>query len=153
MKAPFTIHFRPLPALITLLALSVLACGGKETAVPTSDKVKKVWTAQTVKENATLVYTKGATGNIRNYGAFRLDLSNPPTVSLTDWDGLTFTGQYELPSDTRILLKNLTPQPTGTNGTIEFTINSIGDNQLDLTRSTSSPKTGGSTNQYVLTNL
>lgn len=121
--------------------------------MPVSDKVKKVWTAQIVNENTTLVYTKGATGNIRNYGAYRLDLSNPPAVSITDWDGLTSTGQYDLPSDTRLVLKNLNPQPTGTNGTIEFTINSVADSQLNLTRSTSSPKTGGTTNQYVLTNL
>lgn len=153
MKTNSLRRVRPVRGLLILLALSLVACGGKETAVPVSDKVKKVWNAQTVKENATLVYTKGATGNIRNYSAFRLDLRNPPTVSFTDWDGLTFTGQYELPSNTRILLKSLNPQPTGTNGTIEFTINSVGDNQLDLTRNTTSPKTGGSNNQYVLTNL
>ncbi|WP_332368319.1 hypothetical protein [Spirosoma telluris] len=140
-------------ALMAILMLLVMACGGKETTVPVSDKVKKAWTAQTVKENSTLVYTKGATSNIRNYNGFRLDLSNPPAVSITDYDGLTFTGQYEVPSDTRLVLKNLNPQPTGTNGTIEFTINSVSDNQLDLTRVTSSPKTGGTTNQYALTNL
>lgn len=135
-----------------LVATLALTSCGNETAEPASDRLKKVWTAQTVRENTTLVYTKGATGNVRNYGPFRLDLSNPPAVSFTDWDGLTFTGQYELPSDTRLLLKSLNPQPTGTNGTIEFTINSVSDNQLDLTRTSTSPKTGGSTNQYVLTN-
>lgn len=137
---------------VVILTLLLMACGGKETAVPVSEKVKKVWTAQTVKENSTLVYTKGATGNVRNYTPFRLDLSNPASASITDYDGLTFTGQYDVPSDTRLVLKNLNPQPTGTNGTIEFTINSVSDNQLDLTRTSSSPKTGGTTNQYVLAN-
>lgn len=153
MKMSISLHLRPSRGLVILLSVSVLGCGGKETAVPVSDRVKKVWTAQTVRENTTLVYTKGTTGNVRNYGAFRLDLSNPPTVSFTDWDGLTVTGQYELSSDKRLVLKGLTPQPTGTSGIIEFTINSISDNQLDLTRTTSSPKTGGTTNQYILTNL
>lgn len=153
MKLAISLRLWPSRGLMLLLTLSVIACGGKETVTPVSERVKKAWTAQTVKENTALVYTKGATGNARNYGAFRLDLRNPPTVSFTDWDGLTSVGQYEVPSDTRLVLKNLNPQPTGTNGTIEFTINSVGDNQLDLTRTSSSPKTGGSTNQYILTNL
>ncbi len=147
------LRYWPAHGLMVLLAVNFMACGGKQTAVPVSDKVKKVWTAQTVKENTTLVYTKGSTSNIRSYNAYRLDLSKPPAVTFTDWDGLTFTGQYDLPTDTRLVLKNLTPQPSGTGGTIEFTINSVGDSQLDLTRVTTSPKTGGSTNQYVLTNL
>lgn len=140
-------------ASTAVLAVLVIACGGKEAAIPVSEQVKKVWTAQTVKENTTLVYSKGATANVRNYGAFRLDLSRPPAVTFTDWDGVTITGQYELPTDTRIVMKNLTPQPTGSGGTVEFTINAVADNQLDLTRTTTSPKTGGTTNQYVLTNL
>lgn len=153
MKTTFP-RFWPRCGPTLALSLGLLACGGsKETAEPVSGKVRKVWTAQSVKENSTVVFTKGATGNIRNYGSYRLNLSQPPTVSLTDWDGLTATGQYELASDTRLVLKNLTPQPTGSNGTIEFTINAVTASQLDLTRVTSSPKTGGTTNQYVLTNL
>lgn len=103
---------------------------------------KKVWTARTVNENSTLVYTKGTTGNIRNYGAFRLDLSQPPAVSFTDYDGVTFTGQYELPTDTRLVLKGLSPAPTSTGGTIEFTINAVGDSQLDLTPEHQQPQNG-----------
>ncbi len=152
MNATRFARFQPARGLMVLLTLSLLACGGKKTAEPTADRLKKVWTAQTVREDETLVYTKGATGNVRNYAPFRLDLSNPPAVSYTDYDGLIFSGQYELVGDTRLVLRNLNPQPTATNGTIEFTINSIGDGQLDLTRTTTSPKTSGSTNQYVLTN-
>jgi hypothetical protein len=136
--------------VIVIVAMLATTCGTKTPEPTTSDKLKKVWIIQTVKENSTLVYTKGATSNIRNYSTFRLDLSNPSAVSITDYDGLTFTGQYEVSSDTRLVLKNLNPQPTGTNGTIEFTINSMSDTQLDLTRITTNPKTGGTTNQYVL---
>lgn len=141
------------PTVIVIVAMLVMACGTKTPEPAMSDKVKKVWTVHTVKENSTLVYTKGATSNIRNYNAFRLDLSNPPSVSITDWDGLTFTGQYEVPIATRLVLKNLNPQPFRTNGTIEFTINSVNDNQLDLTRADTNPKTGDTSNQYALTNL
>lgn len=133
------------------LSFFCLACS-KETTEPVLDKVKKVWTAQIVRENGAVVYTRGLANNIRNYTPYKLDLSNPSSASITDCDGITSAGQYELPSDTRLVLKNLNPQPTGTNGTIEFTINSISDAQLDLTRATISLKTGGTTNQYVLTN-
>ncbi|RYC70055.1 hypothetical protein EQG79_09295 [Spirosoma sordidisoli] len=131
--------------------MSLPACS-PQNVESRSDKLKRVWTAQTVKENSSLVYTKGGAGNIRNYDSFRLDLSSPPAVSFTDYEGSTFTGQYQLQTDTRLVLKGLSPIPTSTSGTIEFTINAVNDNQLDLTRTTSSPKTGGSTNQYVLTN-
>jgi uncharacterized membrane protein len=144
--------FKRACAVVSIMTMLIMACG-KKTTRPISDMAKKVWTAQTVKENTTLVYTKGVTTNIRNYGSYRLDLSNPPAVTYTDWDGIASMGQYELPSDTRLVLKNLNPQPNGTGGTIEFTINSIGDNQLDLTRTSANAKTGGTTNQYVLTTL
>ncbi len=152
---PLSTHFFSMktPALLSLFGalLLVTACGGPK-ADPLEEQLKKVWTAQTVRENNTLVYSRGGASNARNYTRYRLDLSNPPSAALTDWDGLTFIGQYELQGSTQLVLKNLTPQPTDTNGSIEFTINSASDTQLDLTRSTASPKTGGSSNQYVLTN-
>ncbi|MBO0950907.1 hypothetical protein [Fibrella forsythiae] len=138
--------------LALLLIASQLSCGKKTAVAPSTDQLKKVWSAQSVKENSATVYTKGGAANSRNYTAFRLDLSNPPAVSFSDWDGVTATGQYEVTGGTRLVLKNLTLPPSSTNGTIEFTINSVNDTQLDLTRITVSPKTGNSTNQYVLTN-
>ncbi len=152
MKKQTPFPTRPARSLALALLLIASACGSKDTAVPVADNVKKVWAAQTVQENSTLVFTRGAVGNSRNYASYRLDLSNPPSASLTDLDGVPLSGQYELPSDTRLILKNLNPQPSGTNGTIEFTINSVSNSQLNLTRTTTSQKTGGTTNQYLLTN-
>ncbi len=142
--------------LFTFLAATLIfglltGCGGKKVA-PVSERIAKVWTAQKVDENNATVYTRGAASNVRNYTTFRLDLSKAPTVEYTEFDGNKFTGQYSVPSDTRLVLSNLNPAPTGTNGTIEFTINSIEDNSLVLTRTTASQKTGNTNNVYTLSN-
>ncbi|GAB3941849.1 hypothetical protein GCM10028805_05670 [Spirosoma harenae] len=126
-------------------------CGGSKVA-PVSERIAKVWTASKVDENSTTVYTKGGTANIRDYSKFKLDLSKAPTVTYTEYDGNTFTGQYSLPDDNTLKLTNLNPSPTGDNGAITFTINSIDDSNLKLTRQTASQKTGGTTNVYGLTN-
>jgi hypothetical protein len=115
----------------------------KDVVETTADKVKKIWTVQSAKENGANVFTKGGTGNVKAYYSnFQLDLSNPPSVTLTEVDGLTFTGTYELVGDTKLILKNLTPTPFGTNGTIEFTITKIDGTQFEITRTTTNLKTG-----------
>ncbi len=137
--------------LSTLIMIALLlGCKGKDPA-PVSERIAKAWTAQKVDENTATVYTKGGT-NVRNYDKFRLDLSKSPTVTFTDFDGNTFTGQYSVPSDTRLVLTGLTPAPTGTNGTIEFTISNLTDTGVTLARTTASQKTGNTTNVYTLTN-
>ncbi|GAB4056310.1 hypothetical protein GCM10028810_71980 [Spirosoma litoris] len=133
-----------------------MGCGGSKVA-PVSERIAKVWTASKVDETglntgSVTVYTRGGTGNIRNYTGFKLDLSAAPTVKYTEFDGNTFTGQYSLPDDNTLKLTNLNPSPTGDNGTITFTINSIDDSNLKLTRTTASQKTGNTTNVYTLTN-
>jgi hypothetical protein len=138
----------------------VLATGGlllissckNPPAIPFADQIKKVWTAQIVRENNVLVYTRNAAGNIRNYTKFRLDLSNPPTVSLTEFDGNSFVGKYELQGTTKLILKELSPAPSGTGGIIEYNISSGSSTNLNLSRTAASPKTGGTLNQYELTN-
>ena len=136
--------------LFVILSTLVSQCK-KDTVESTADKIKKIWTVQTVKENGTNVYTKGGSANIKTYYTnFQLDLSNPPAVTLTEVDGLTFTGTYELVGDTKLILKNLTPAPFGTNGTIEFIITKIDGTQFEITRITTSLKTGGTTNIYAL---
>lgn len=137
-------------SLVTLSSL-LLGCKGNQPA-PVSERIAKVWTASKVDENSTTVYTKGASNNIRNYSGFKLDLSAPPTVKYTEYDGNTFVGQYSVPDDNTLKLTNLNPSPTGDNGSITFTINSIDDTNLKLTRTTASQKTGGTTNVYTLTN-
>lgn len=133
---------------------TLASCGSKTPAVPVSDLVKKVWTANIVKHDATVVFTKGAASNqFAGYSNFKLNLASPPTVTMTDFDGNTFSGQYSLPTDTQLVLTNLNPAPTGTGGTITFTISSTPtDTQLNLARTTASQKTGGTTNTYQLVN-
>ena len=137
-------------SVVTLFSL-LTGCGGSK-APPVSERIAKVWTARTIDENSQTVYTKGGTSNVRNYANFKLDLSTAPTVKYTEFDGNTFTGQYSVPTDTRLILTNLNPAPTGTNGTIEFTIDGISDTELKLTRTTASQKTGNTTNKYTLSN-
>lgn len=144
-----------LSSLLAVMGLLLVACGGGgNTPAPVSQRIAKIWTASKVEANATTVYTKGQTqpANIEpRYSAFRLNLSNPTTVQLTDVDGNTFTGTWTT-TDTQLTLTGLTPQPTGTNGTITFTIGPLTDTQLVLTRTSASQKTGNSINKYTLSN-
>ena len=142
-------HFTLFLSVVTLIL--VAGCKGNQVA-PVSERIAKIWTAQKVDENSVTVYTRGATANVRNYAGFKLDLSTPPTVKYTEFDGNTFTGQYSVPNDNTLTLTNLTPSPTGANGTITFTISNLTDNSVTLTRSSASQKTGNTTNVYTLSN-
>jgi len=136
--------------LITLIFV-ICSCGKTDTPTPVSELIKKTWIPQTVQENSTVVYTKGASSNIKmGYTNFQLSLSGTSSASLTEFDGNTFTGTYELQGETKLILKNLNPQPTGTSGTIEYSITKSSATNLDLNRITSSLKTGGATNTYAL---
>ncbi len=139
--------------LLILGALLLITSACKKEASeagPLSDKIKKVWTVQTVTENGTVVYTKGAGSNIRSYNTYRLDLSKPPAVTLTEVDGNTFTGQYEVLNDTRLILTNLTPQPTGSGGRLEYALGAVTDNSMELSQSSQNRKTGNTLNIYKL---
>jgi hypothetical protein len=136
--------------LLFTCSFFIFSCG-KDKTIPVSEKIKKNWVANTVKEGTAIVYTKGAASNTKpGYSSFQLRLSASPSATLVEFDGNSFSGQYELVGDTKLILKNLSPAPTGTGGTIEFNIDSITDSQLILTRTTPSQKTGGSTNIYTL---
>lgn len=138
---------------ILFVSIGLFALSCKTKVVPVSEKIKKTWTANIVKEGSTVVYTKGAPTNLKaGYSSFVLNLLIAPSVTLKDFDGNTFTGQYELVGDTQLVLKNLNPVPTGSGGTITFTINSVTDTALDITRTTASQKTGGTINNYALVN-
>lgn len=139
--------------LILTCFLCLLFTGCKPKVSPISERIAKIWTAQAVREGSTLVYTKGANANIRSgYINFKLDLSSATSVTLTEWDNNRFTGQWELQNDTKLILKNLTPQPTGTNGTIEFNLSDFTDSAMKLARTTASVKTGSTVNTYELVN-
>ena len=136
----------------TLFLLAIVLMGScKKEAKPLSEQIAKAWTAQTVREGSTVVYTKGAANNTKpTYDRFRLDLSSPTTARLTEFDGNTFSGTWELVNDKTLILKGLSPQPTGTNGTLEYGIQAASATELKLTRSTASTKTGGTVNDYTL---
>ncbi|MCF0071608.1 hypothetical protein LZD49_14110 [Dyadobacter sp. CY261] len=140
----------------SIVVLGLITVGCKDKVKPVSERIAKAWTAESVKHGATVVYTRGGSGNIEAaYSGFRLTLTNSngtKTVSLTDVDAKTFTGTWDLEGDTKLILKDLTPQPTGSGGTLEFTISGLEDSKVVLTRLKASPKTGGTINEYTLTN-
>ena len=134
-----------------LLILGSLVIGCKPKVTPMSERIVKSWTVTLAKEGNSVVFTQGATGNTRpGYTNFKLELQSGGTLVFTDFDGTRFTGQWELQGDNKLVLKNLTPQPTGTSGTIEFTISDFTDTSMTLTRTTVNAKTGGTVNVYQL---
>ncbi|WP_353722909.1 hypothetical protein [Dyadobacter sp. 676] len=139
----------------SILVLGLLAAGCKKDAKPVSERIAKAWTVESAKHDNVVVYTRGGSGNKTDYSGFRLTLTNTngtKTASLTDVDNKTFNGNWDVEGDTKLILKDLTPQPTGSGGTIEFTISGLGDSKVTLTRLKASPKTGNTINEYTLTN-
>lgn len=133
-----------------LLAIGLIS-SCKETPKPLAEQIAKVWSAQTVREGSTVVYTKGGANNPKPaYDRFRLDLSSPTAVRLTEFDGTVFSGTWELVNDKTLMLKGLNPQPTGTTGILEYSIQTASTTELKLSRTTASPKTGGTVNDYSL---
>jgi hypothetical protein len=138
--------------IIAFLAFLTLVIGCKKKIAPTSERIKKVWTIKSVKENGTEVYKAGATSNIKpGYSTYKLDLSTPPKVSLRDVDGGTYSGSYAVPSNTSLSLTGLNPAPTGTAGNLDFTVSFISDTEITLTNTQPYQKTGNTTNIYTLT--
>jgi hypothetical protein len=83
-----------------------------------------------------------------------MDLTSAGNVSFTDFDGNTFNGSYSLSTDSKTLtFNNLTPIPTGSGGTLTFSIISFQESpaQIVLSRSGASVKTGNTINEYTLT--
>lgn len=137
--------------LLFFLSIGLAITGCKPQVAPMSERIVKIWTANVVREANSLVYTQGGATNLRpGYANFKIELQTGGTVIFTDFDGTRFTGQWTLEGDTKLVFKNLTPQPTGTSGTIEFTIGDFTDGSMTLTRTTASTKTGGTVNVYQL---
>ncbi|MDT4859741.1 hypothetical protein FQZ97_942650 [compost metagenome] len=126
---------------------------GCEEKVPSvAERIQKLYTVKTVTHDGILVYTSGVAGNIvPEYSSYRLDLSTAGQVSLRDITGDTFTGAFTA-TDNTLTLSGLTPQPTGSGGTLSFQITSISDDgkSLVLTATKVSPKTGNTINVYTL---
>lgn len=140
-------------SVLIVMAFSLVmgACKGKKA--PLSERIAKAWTAESVKHDNIVVYSRsGSNNSMPGYVSYLLILSSDNTVSLTEVDGTNFTGEWELQGETRLILKNLGPKPpTNSNGVLEFTIKSIKDNELVLSRTSPSMKTGNTVNEYTLT--
>jgi hypothetical protein len=141
--------------LSSIIVFQFSSCGGgKTSAKPVSEILRTVFFAKQVKHDNTVVYSKGAVSNtVSGYSKFKLDLSSSSSVIFTDFDGNTFTGNYSLLSDNKTLtLTGLNPVPTGSGGTITFSIISFQESpaQVVLSRSGASVKTGNTVNEYTL---
>lgn len=146
-----------LKILSLVLLLGFIAMGCRKDPPPLSERIAKNWSANIVKHGNTVVFEKTNSSNTADYSGFRISLAAGFTVTFVELNGDTFNGQWELIGNNTLRLKNLSSTtnqkpPTGSNGTIDFTINGITDTSLDLTRVTDNPKTGNTRNQYVLSN-
>ena len=129
--------------------MSIVSC--KPKVAPISERIAKNWTVTLAREGSNFVFTQGAANNVSpGYINFKIELQSGGTCVFIDFDGTHFTGQWELKDDTKLILKNLSPTPTGTSGTIEFTISDFTDNTMTLTRTTTNPKTGNTINVYQM---
>lgn len=115
----------------------------------------KSWKALRVKEGSVTVYQEGRSDNIYpGYRNYQLAFSSQDVaVTFTEYTGEIFVGDWtvtETNSRTYLLLRNLTPPPTNSAGTLEFEVNSFTDTQLVLTTTKPNLKTGSTINTYTL---
>lgn len=138
-------------ALALILASVSFSC--KTKIDPFSKRVAKVWVARIVLENSSVVYSSGGSGNLKpGYSSYKLNLSSPPQATLTEIDGQTYSGTYTVDGENKIIISGITPEPTGTGGKLEYTVNSLSEDnsELILTLNGLYPKTGNTTNKYTL---
>lgn len=134
-------------ALLFLISL----CSCEDSLPSVAERVQKVYTAEEVTHDGTVVYSKTATSNLYpGYSNFQLNLKTAGTVSLREFSNLTFSGSYSA-TDNTLTLTNLSPEPTA-GSTITYTITSISDDGtlLVLTAKSGNPKTGNTINVYSL---
>lgn len=147
--------------LCFFLSLSLFSCGGGDPkpddgggtpTVSLKEKISRTWAPQTVSENGTVVYTKGASNNIKlYYSTFKLRLEANGNVELTEVEGTKITGKWSLGSgDTRLLLQDLNPAPSESGGALEYSISAADDKKLTISALKVNHKTGGTTNKYEL---
>lgn len=120
-----------LPILFAFVII-LSSCGSKSAVEPSvKEKLTKTFSVSIAKEGGVEVYNKTKTTNIASgYINYKLSLTSTGTATLTAKDNTTFTGSWALAnSDKTLSLTGLKSaagsNPTGTTGTIEFTIVSI----------------------------
>ncbi len=136
-------------AVVLIAGFSIVSC--KPKVAPLSERIAKAWLADAVKEDNATVFTKDGQVTIKpGYSNFRLTLGSGNVATFVDIDNVTFTGKWELQGEKLLRLKELNPEPTETNGVVEFTIDSIEDKKLVITRTSTNRKTGNTRNSYTL---
>ncbi|GAA4446941.1 hypothetical protein GCM10023091_40990 [Ravibacter arvi] len=142
-------HLRLILGVAFCVLLGFTACKKKK---PVSERIAKAWVAQSVKHDATEVYVVGGSNNaVPGYSNYLLILDANKTATLEEFDNTSYTGEWELSGETTLILKNLGPEPpTGSNGRLEFTIKTLDDDKLVLSRLSPSLKTGNTVNEYTL---
>ena len=133
------------------IALFIVTSCESNRVPSVSERITKAYKAQEVRHDGTLVYTAGGANNIVEYSSFRLDLSTAGAVTFRDVTTQSFAGSYTA-TDNTLTLTGLTPQPTGSNGTLTYSITSISEDgrELTLTATKANPKTFNTINVYTL---
>jgi hypothetical protein len=141
-----------LPIVLGLTLCFLVALAACKKKPPLSERIAKAWVAESVKHDNVQVYIGGGDNNSApGYSNYALRLNSDKTVTLTEFEGTTFTGTWELRGETGLILRGLGPvEPTGSNGTLEYTIKSIEDNKLVISLVSTSIKTGNTINEYTL---
>lgn len=135
---------------ISLCILLMSACK-KDEAKPMSESIRRVWKAKKVKQNDFVVYEHGVASNaIPGYINFRLNLSDPSKVILIEFNDDRFNGEWELVGTQQLILSSLIPEPTFSGGTINYSLQVVNEDEIILTQSTPSIKTGNTINEYTL---
>ncbi|RDB06317.1 hypothetical protein DVG78_08620 [Runella aurantiaca] len=148
--------------LIFALMIGVLGCKKKDV----STQMDRAWIMKQAVHipqgggGRTKVYERGQAGNLFNYDGFLLDLSNQNALQFTDigqgGDRFDFTGKWRVDQNVRLVLFELSPEPTCSEGVdcakegIQFFIDKISDTELKINRLYVSDKTGNTVNEYTL---
>lgn len=136
-----------------IFLLLLIGCKWEEPEMRTLLPLQKLWVAQTVKEGLTTVYNRGSSANIRSsYSNFILDLRDVNGLIYRDYDGSYFLGNWRVlinkGQGESLVLSDLTPKSSV--GNITFTINTVSENQLLVTKTTASVNSSGILINYTL---
>ncbi|MEZ0608532.1 hypothetical protein ACAW74_08455 [Fibrella sp. WM1] len=144
---------------VTLFGIGCKTAGSDPTLTPQPTKsvadiiANKSWKALRVQEGTVTVYQDGRSDNIYpGYRNYQLTFTGQK-VKLTEFTGEVFDGDWtalDNSSRTYLALRNLTPTPTNSGGTVEFDVNSFSDTQVVITASKPNLKTGNTINVYTL---
>ncbi|RYF72641.1 MAG: hypothetical protein EOO39_11800 [Cytophagaceae bacterium] len=147
-------------SLVILLGLFITACSPandpstvSKTKGITDVVTNKSWKTLRVQEGSVTVYQDGRSDNIYpGYRNYQLVFTGQK-VKFTEYTGEVFNGDWTVldnSSRTYLSLRNLTPPPSNSGGTVEFEVNSFSDTQLVITATKPNLKTGNTINVYTL---